>query len=254
MNTCNIKTAKFKSEYPTYVSMVLVHYSKVDDFGEVKASVNLPERSELMKMCLESIEKNTDFPLELIVIDNGGNPDDSDYLLSKVRSGLINTYIRNKENMHFGWARNQGINLATSEYICISDNDIIYSPNWLSKTIKPLLMYPDRQWLATPFLTLDKTKGKNPRGEFDIEGEKYRLNSMAGSNCMIFTKKQYIDIQPFTTNHITGSHWHRRMNKKGYIMIIPSTDYVQHPTLRRGYNTKKSVIVKETLLAGGELD
>lgn len=100
-NDCNIKTERFQSKYPTYVSMIIVHYSKVDDFGEIKASDNLPTRSELMKMCLESIEKNTDFPVELIVIDNGGNPDDSDYLLSKVRSGLINTYIRNKENMHF---------------------------------------------------------------------------------------------------------------------------------------------------------
>ena len=156
--------------------------------------------------------------------------------------------------MHFGFARNQGIALATSEYIYISDNDINYKPGWLSKTIKPLLLHPEKQWLATPFITQDKMKGKNPRGEFEIEGEKYRLNSMAGSNSMLMTKTQYADIEPFTTHHITGSHWHRRMNKKGYLMIAPPVDYAEHTAFHQGYNIRAKIEIKEKLLANGEVD
>lgn len=237
-----------------YVSMIITHYGKADDFGEAKVGGLTHTRGSMMKMCIESIRDNTDYPTELIVIDNGGNLEDSQWLLQKTEEGVINTYIRNKNNMHFGWARNQGIKLATSEYICISDNDILYKPNWLSKTIKPLLLYPEQPWLATPFLTQDKSKGKNPRGTQEIGGEIYRLNSMAGSNSMILTKKQYYDIEPFTTHHITGSHWHRRMNKKGYLMIIPPENYAEHMAFHHGYNIRMKIQVKEELLANGEVD
>lgn len=237
-----------------YISLIVVTYGKADDFGEVRRG-GLPEtRGEIMKRCINSLVEYSDYPVELIVVDNGGNPEDSKWLLEQTEKGLINTYVRNKDNMHFGWARNQGIKLATSEYICICDNDIVFKPNWLSKTIKPLLLYPDKKWLATPFLTQDKMKGKNPRGEQEIEGEQYRLNSMAGSNCMIMTKTQYEDIEAFTTHQITGSHWHRRMNKKGYVMIIPPEDYCEHAAFHQGYNTKAKIEVKEKLLTGKEVD
>ena len=237
-----------------YISIIVTHYGRADDFGEVKRDGLEKTRGDLMRECITSIKENTDFPVELIVIDNGGNLEDSKWLLQKVEEGVINTYVRNKNNMHFGWARNQGIKLATSEYVCISDNDITYKPNWLSKTIKPLLLHPEKKWLATPYLTHDKAGRRNPRGEVEIEGEKYRLNAMAGSNSMIFTKTQYEDIQPFTTHHITGSHWHRRMSGKGYVMIIPPVDYAVHTAFHQGYHTKLKIKVKEDLLFKGEVD
>ena len=233
-----------------YCSIIITHYSQPDDFGGKRAGTIADQRSAMMKQCIESLKSNTDFPAEVIVIDNGGDKDDSDWLLQKVREGVINTYVRNKNNMHFGWARNQGIRLATSDYICISDNDILFKKNWLSKTIEPLLKWPDKRFIASPFITPDKTKFKNPRGNF----HEYRLNSMAGSNCMIMTKKIYWEVRPFTTHHITGSHWHRRMVKAGYLVIVPPEDYVEHLAFRHGYTLRAKIKVKEDLLTGGEAD
>lgn len=237
-----------------YISIIVVHYGKADDHGEAKAIRTQLSRGGMVRLCIESLRDNTDYPAELIVVDNGGNEEDSKWLLEQTEKGVINTYVRNKNNMHFGWARNQGIKLATSEYICISDNDILYKPHWLSKTIAPLMKYPKELWIATPYITPDKTKGKNPRGTTNIGGQMYRLNSMAGSNCMILTKKQYEHIEPFTTHHITGSHWHRRMNQKGYVMIAPPDDYVEHMAFRGGYNIRAKIKVKEDLLFSGEVD
>ena len=238
-----------------YVSIIICHYGLVDDFGGLRAErwgkvlgEALP-RSELIRKCLTSLKENTDYPAEVIVIDNGGIPDDSDYLLSEVRKGTINTYIRNKNNMNFGWAWNQGIKLATSPYILLTCNDIEFKPQWLSKTVEAYFRFKGEKYLATPFITPDKTKGKNPRGE----REGFRINSMAGSNCMLMTKKEYNHIGAMTTHHIAGSHWHRRMNEKGYLMIAPHEDYAHEMAWRRGTNLKQKIKVKEDLL-NGEVD
>ena len=235
-----------------YVSLIICHYGKVDDFGGFKAG-NKDEwrdRSAMMRKCIESMQENTDYPTEVIVIDNGGSEEDSKYLLQKVEEGVVNTYVRNKNNMHFGWAWNQGIALATSEMILLTCNDILFKPKWLSETVKAFKAYPDRKLIASPYVTPDKTKGKNPRGNL---GE-FRLNSMAGSNCMLMTKDIYKEIEPMTTHHIAGSHWHRRMNKKGYLVIIPSEDLVEEMAFRHGLNIREKIEVKEQLLCGGEAD
>lgn len=235
----------------TYISIIICHYSKPDDMGGLRAKGERP-RSELLRETMTSLEQNTDYPAEVIVIDNGGNPDDSDYLLELVRKGVINTYVRNKNNMSFGWAWNQGIALATSDIICLTCNDILFGKSWLSKTMEGWLKHRDEMKLiATPFITPDKLKGKNPRG---ILPDGFRLNSMAGSNCMIMTKQTYYEVGEMTTHHIAGSHWHRRMNKLGYLVIAPPVDVGGHLAHRTGMQIRHHIKVAETLLTGGEAD
>jgi len=113
-----------------FVSIILCHYSQGDE-----ANPPSQTRKNLLRECIEALEKHTDYPSELIVIDNGGVDDDSDYLLSKVRGGTINTYLRNKDNMLYGWAWNQGVKLAQSNLIFLMCNDIIVKENWLSRMI-----------------------------------------------------------------------------------------------------------------------
>ena len=86
-----------------HVSIIVCHYSRIDDFGEKAAGKNPQKRSDLLRKCIESLIQNTDYPAELIVMDNGGNPDDSDYLLSKAREGKL-THVRFPQNMNFALA------------------------------------------------------------------------------------------------------------------------------------------------------
>src|SRR3990167_8460534 len=112
------------------VSIIVVHYGKIDDFGELAAGKNPPKRSDLLRICIESIIANTNYPAELIVMDNGGNPDDSNYLLAKAREGKL-THVRFPQNMHFAFAWNQGAKLATGDILSFICNDIEVAPNWL---------------------------------------------------------------------------------------------------------------------------
>jgi glycosyltransferase involved in cell wall biosynthesis len=62
---------------------------------------------------------------KLIIVDNN----------STVRSGMLREYadicIKNKENLGYPAAVNQGVALSGSEYIAIANNDIRVSPNWV---------------------------------------------------------------------------------------------------------------------------
>src|SRR3972149_6170603 len=106
-----------------HVSIVVCHYGKIDDFGELAAGKNPPKRSDLLRTCVESIIHNTNYPAELIVMDNGGDPDDSEYLLGKAREGKL-THVRFPQNLHFAMAWNQGAKLATGGHLAFLCNDI----------------------------------------------------------------------------------------------------------------------------------
>mgnify|MGYP001586065104 FL=1 len=89
-------------------------------------------RSAVMRESIKTLIETAP-EAEIIVVDNGGNLSDSIHLLSLAEEKKIACYIRNRNNMSFGFARNQGLDMATGEYICIADNDIFYKPGWLEK-------------------------------------------------------------------------------------------------------------------------
>lgn len=224
-----------------HVSIIISHYSKVDDFGEVKAR-GQRSRSAMLYDTIESLEKNTNYPAEIIVVDNGG--DDDVYLLDMVKKGIINTYIRNKNNMYFGWAWNQGYKLATGDYLCFTCNDIGFKENWLAQTIEPLLKYPDKKLIATPLITPDKDRDKYMRGTLDG----YRLNSMAGSNCMLMGRDIRETLGDLSTNRVASYLWYAKMKALGILMVAPPVNLADHLAHAGGVNFNAEIkVVKELL-------
>lgn len=61
---------------------------------------------------------------ELIIIDNGSP------MGGGVMRELAHTYIRNKENLGYARAVNQGLKLCKNETVAIANNDIKVSANW----------------------------------------------------------------------------------------------------------------------------
>lgn len=228
-----------------YVSIIVCHYSKTDDFGTEGI-----DRSAGLRECIESLAANTDFPAEIIVMDNGGNPDDTDYLVQKVREGKINTLVRYKENMNFAFAWNQGARIATGEYLCFTCNDIRFGKGWLSACVGLLEKYADRKLIATPYITPDKNQ---PNFNKEVL-EDARINSMAGSNCMVMKRESWQEIAEFPHHRIGGSVWHRIMVGKGYLVIVPPKDMVEHLAWRKGINWKKPAIIERMLLNGEKID
>ena len=67
------------------------------------------------------ISKCTESDYELIIIDNGSSYEMVQLLDSFSKEENV-TVIRNKTNMGFGYANNQGIKSANSKYICFLNN------------------------------------------------------------------------------------------------------------------------------------
>lgn len=232
-----------------HVSIILCHYSEIDDFGEY-GTKDTEVRSKLLRQSIESLIKNTDYPADIIVIDNGGNPDDSEYLLDLSRKGIINTYIRNKNNMGFAYAWNQGARLATGDYLCFTCNDILFKPNWLPKTIEALEKFPDRKLIASPFISRDKDNSSCNKEVIDG----YRINSMAGSNCLVIDYKTYVESGEFPHHRVGGSIWQRRMIRNGYLVVVPPINYVEHIGEGKGINFTKQFSVDKILLKGQKIN
>jgi len=232
-----------------YASIILVHYSLVDDYGGKKAYDNQPTRSEMLKMTISSIVENTKYPAELIVMDNGGKPDDSDYLLNLLRKGKINAYVRYKNNMQYAFANNQGAKLATGDYLCFTCNDVMVKPNWLTECVRLLEQNKDRRLVATPLFV----SHIHPKYNVEKIGTD-RINPYAGSNCLVMDRRTFRDLGDFHVYSDYGNQWFREKAIKGYMSIAPPENLAVHLANHRGLNWHQKVKIVKTLLDGKEIN
>jgi GT2 family glycosyltransferase len=95
----------------------------------MRTSIIVPvyNRWEETNVCLRSLVKTKSEDDEIIVIDNGSK----EYLIDVV----VDIYNYNEENLGFPKAVNQGVSLARGKYICIMNNDIVVTGNWLNNLI-----------------------------------------------------------------------------------------------------------------------
>lgn len=226
-----------------FCSIIVTHFSSNN------------ERKLLVRRSLETLVDNTSFPFELIVVDNGGNStNNSDFFLNLVDKGYISTYVKNANNMHFGYARNQGYAMSHGEYICIADDDIEYQVGWLEECIKILDAYPDKKIYATPFdYPMDGLREKYNQGELELDGKRYVLNMRAGSNCFVVRREDYDEIGGFECHRIAGSHWTNKAVRLGYLACVLPGNYAKDLGLRKGYNLKQSIPIRKTLSNRAEI-
>ena len=231
----------------SHVSIILCHYSKIDDSGETAAGKNPPKRSDLLRIAIDALLKNTNYPAELIVCDNGGEPDDSEYLLGLARIGKL-THIRFPNNLHFAFVWNAGARLATGDPLCFICNDIEVLPNWLPECMRILDEHKGEKVIATPFVTYDKRKMNGVLENGD------RTNPRAGSNCLVIRREDFAVMGDWPHHRIGGTIWYNLLKQKGYTTIAPPKDLAGDRGWRHGLNFDIDIEVKKTLLDGSEVD
>ena len=102
------------------VSIIVVNWNGGDIFAE----------------CLRSLEKLKYPNWELIVVDNGST--DDSFALPMKFNKPISSYnlVRNKNNLGFASANNQGVKHAKGKYVLLLNNDTKVTPDFLTKMIK----------------------------------------------------------------------------------------------------------------------
>lgn len=87
------------------------------------------------RQCLQSIEKYTSVPHELILVDNGSTDGTRAFLEEYARGHIACTLILNKDNRGYAGGNNQGITAAKGEYVLLLNNDVIVTQGWLKRLI-----------------------------------------------------------------------------------------------------------------------
>jgi len=213
------------------------------------------QRSEIMRKSLLSLLPTIKkLPVELIVVDNGENFDDSQFLLAMAHNGEINTYIRNHKNLSFGYARNQALRVCNGDFIAVCDNDIRYYGGWLESCLKVLDAHPDKKIWATPVYNVAHWLPKYWSNEvLEVDEEIYKLNSRAGSNCWVMRRKDFEEVGEFLIHRVAGTKWTEEAIQKGYLGAVTPKLMVDDMSFREGYQINKAIPIKETLSNGEEV-
>lgn len=96
-----------------------------EDMPLISVIIVLYNKAPLTFACLKSLSSCLNCCLELIIIDNNST-DRTDILLKSLKGKIQIT--KNSSNSHFLEACNQGIKLASGEYIALVNNDTILNP------------------------------------------------------------------------------------------------------------------------------
>jgi FkbM family methyltransferase len=120
-------------------NQVFNHLSQIqaeanDDFGMTSIIIITCNEIEFTRQCVDTIQRYTDDPYELIFVDNGSTDGTNDFLQSLANAKMIT----NKMNRGFPAAANQGIQVANGNQILLLNNDTLVTPGWLRRLLQGL--------------------------------------------------------------------------------------------------------------------
>ncbi len=108
----------------------------------------------VLKASLDSMRKDAGLPFDLMVFDNGSCKEVREYLVDEKEAGRIQYLILSEKNMGKGGAWNMMLTGAPGEIISYTDSDVLFSPNWLSRSVEILETFPNVGMVtARPFRT-----------------------------------------------------------------------------------------------------
>jgi glycosyltransferase involved in cell wall biosynthesis len=112
------------------------------------------EMLDVVDTSLSSLREGADIPFNLMVFDNGSCEEARAYLLNEQAAGHIQYLLLSDVNLGKGGAWNMILSGAPGEIIVYADNDVLYYPGWLSKSLELLETFPRVGMVtARPFRT-----------------------------------------------------------------------------------------------------
>lgn len=102
----------------------------------------------LPRLCIEALQRSeTDFPFEIIVVDNDSHDESLEYLEKMHRAGEI-TLVHSGSNLGYGRGNNLGAKYAKGRYILVLNPDVSVEGNMLQKMVDYMDRHPEIGMLA----------------------------------------------------------------------------------------------------------
>lgn len=112
------------------------------------------EGLDVLRTCLDSMHNNAGLPFDTMVFDNGSCSEVREYLVSEKEAGRIQYLMLSERNVGKGGAWNLILGGAPGEIIAYCDSDVLFSPNWLRRSVELLETFPNVGMVtARPFRT-----------------------------------------------------------------------------------------------------
>jgi GT2 family glycosyltransferase len=137
IKTSKITTALLDIRGLRYIKDGRFYNVTLSDIPKVSIIIPVYNGLDFITNCIQSLLKNTSgINYEVIVIDQNSKDGSQHYLkrLSKTNKNFI--LIKNKENIGFAAAMNQGVAIAKGEFIVLANSDLIFTPGWLPPLVK----------------------------------------------------------------------------------------------------------------------
>lgn len=217
------------TDYDSLVSVIIVTYN------------NLP----LTRECLKSIETHTHYPnLEIIVVDNASSDETQEFLKSWSEEGPGRKIILNDNNLGFAAANNQGLDIATGQYLTLLNNDTYVTPGWI-RTLKNHLKRDKSIGLIGPvtnnignearidinFNSMDDMLQTSAQYTRRHIGQTISLRT-AAFFCVMMPRKVYDEVGPldemFGQGFFEDDDYCRRVEQKGLRIVCAEDTFIYH--------------------------
>jgi len=201
---------------------------------------------EETQACLESLFHHTDVPSRLVIVDNGSEPSVREFLKQVRPQGAIQevVLIQNETNEGFPKGMNRGIQASRAPYVCLLNNDLLLTPNWLSRLLEVAEAHPEIGILNP----VSNTFGNRPPRGVSVEAYAASLAAKRGlyvevgmciGFCMLI-RREVIDHIGVLTEEIEriffeDEDYCMRAKAAGFQCVVVEDAYVfhaEHQTLR----------------------
>lgn len=183
-------------------------------------------RQEMLQRSLESLFRNTHYPYELIILDDGSNRETQDYIYSLVQEQKVSTALFNcGRNLGIGVQLNRGARIARGNILAKLDADLEYQEGWLTECVQLLSEHPEigclglfKYWHPPCYF---------PEELIEEHADYYEVTDFVGS-AILFRREIYNRFGPWTDGgkHIFSEdvYFKRTVQENGYKMALPLDD------------------------------